>query len=864
MFKTNEIRSKFLDYFASNEHQIIRSSSLVPHNDPTLMFTNSGMVQFKNIFTGAEEAKFKCATSSQKSVRAGGKHNDLDNVGYTARHHTFFEMLGNFSFGAYFKEEAIFYAWNFLTKELMLPKEKLYVTVFHEDEDAANFWKKIASLGDDRIIRIKTTDNFWSMGDTGPCGPCSEIFYDHGESVWGGLPGTKDENGDRYIEIWNLVFMQYEQLENGSRVPLPKPCIDTGMGLERLAAVLQNVHNNYEIDLFKNIIEYTSDTAKILLTEQNITSFRVIADHLRSSAFLIADGVMPSNEGRGYVLRRIMRRAMRHIHQIGSNDILMYKLLNSLISEMGAAYHELSRAEALIKETLYQEENKFRTTLAKGLKLLDDSKVKINKGVLPGNVAFKLYDTYGFPLDLTVDILKNQEITVDLEGFNLEMLKQKEMARAAWKGSGEKVTEQIWFDILDKNGATEFVGYENTICEAIILAKIEAEDNDIIITNQTPFYAESGGQLGDIGFIETTDLKQIKVLDTKKFLGKIHAHILEKNSLKIGDIIKLEIDKAHRQDIKRNHSATHLLQYVLRKTLGEHVVQKGSLVAGHHLRFDFAHNKALSMEEMEMIELEVNRLIMANHSTSTILMDLEEASKSGAMALFGEKYDEEVRVIRMGDSVELCGGTHVSNTGDIGLFKVKSEMSIASGVRRIEAVTGEHAIRYIQEKNSQLSRLAEMLKVGTKEIAGKIEAMNQERKKLEKKLKDLKQKMISGDSSAEKIEQIGKIKLIFRIAEDISPQDLRDYVDNKRNDPNSIIFAASVFDGKTSLIVAVGKNSQAFFIATELARNACVKAGGAGGGGRNDIAQAGGFNFNNINLAEDYIRDEITNICKKK
>ena len=855
MFKTNDIRSEFLNFFAQNKHELVRASSLIPHNDPTLMFTNSGMVQFKNVFTGVEERPYRRATSSQKSVRAGGKHNDLDNVGYTARHHTFFEMLGNFSFGDYFKEEAIYYAWTFLTKNLSLPKDKLYVTVYHEDEDAVNYWKKIASIGDDRIIRIKTSDNFWSMGDTGPCGPCSEIFYDHGDAIWGGLPGTKDENGDRYIEIWNLVFMQYEQLEGGSRIPLPKPSIDTGMGLERIAAVMQGVHNNYDIDLFKNIIEATSSISKISVNDKNIASFRVIADHLRSTSFLIADGVMPSNEGRGYVLRRIMRRAMRHIHQIGCDDLLMHKLVGSLASEMGDAYPELIRAEPVIKEMIYQEENKFKDTLSKGLKLLEDATDHLEgKKILSGAVAFNLYDTYGFPLDLTVDILRNQNLEVDLDGFNTEMQKQKEKARAAWKGSGDKQIETKWYEILEKSGATEFVGYENNVCEAIILDIIKSGDEELVITNQTPFYAESGGQSGDKGMIIGADNKPIKILETRKFLGKIHAHLIKDGAFSIGETVKLEIDTQHRQEIRRNHSATHLLHHVLRKLLGEHVVQKGSLVANDYFRFDFSHQKSLSAEEFTTIELEVNKLITENNPVNITLMNIDDATKSGAMALFGEKYDEEVRVIKMGRSIELCGGTHVASTGDIGCFRIISEGSIASGIRRIEAVTGEFAIKYSQGQKVILNSVSELLKAPEKEIITKIEQTIADRKKLEKELKILKQKLIEGETTGTDIQEIGEYSLLVKIDENLAPQELRSFVDSKRNNPKIVIFAASSFEGKTSLIIGLGKEAGSKLNAADLVKEACVKAGGAGGGGRADVAQAGGFDFSKINDALEYIK----------
>jgi len=862
MLKVNDIRREYLNYFAQNEHEVVRSSSLVPHNDPTLMFTNSGMVQFKNVFTGIEERPYRRATSSQKSVRAGGKHNDLDNVGYTARHHTFFEMLGNFSFGNYFKEEAIFFAWHFLTKNLSLPKDKLYVTVFHEDEEAASLWKKIAAIGNDRIIRIKTSDNFWSMGDTGPCGPCSEIFYDHGESIWGGLPGTKDENGDRFIEIWNLVFMQFEQREDGTRVGLPKPSIDTGMGLERIAAVMQGKHNNYDIDLFKAIMESTSDLASIEINDKNIASFRVIADHLRSTSFLIADGVMPSNEGRGYVLRRIMRRAMRHINQIGYSDVLMHKLVSSLINEMGVAYPELTRAEPVIKETIYQEENKFKTTLSKGLKLLEDATENLSENnSLSGAVAFNLYDTYGFPLDLTIDILRNKNLQVDVDGFDVEMQKQKEKARAAWKGSGDKQIDTKWYEILDKHGATEFVGYENNICEAIVLEVIQNGDESLVITNQTPFYAESGGQIGDRGKISVAGGEESVIVETRKYLGKIHAHIVKSGVIKVGDVVTLTIDLKYRQDIKSNHSATHILHHVLRRNFGNHIMQKGSLVSNEYLRFDFSHPKALTKHELIELELEINQLIMANNSVNITLMNIDEAMDSGAMALFGEKYDEEVRVIKMGDSVELCGGTHVTRTGDIGSFRIKAESSVASGVRRIEAITGQHAIIYAQSQTSIIEAASELLRTPEKELITKIEQSIADRKKYEKEIKDLKQQLLQGASrGSDASEEIAGFELLVRIDESLPPQEIREYVDSKRNKPKAVVFAAGNFEGKTTLVIGLGKEVALKLSAADLVKEACLKAGGQGGGGRADIAQAGGYDFARISEALGFIKDKLNNV----
>ncbi len=842
MFSVNHIRSTFLNYFSKNGHTIVPSSPLVPQNDPTLMFTNSGMVQFKNLFTGEEKRPYTRATSAQKSVRAGGKHNDLDNVGYTARHHTFFEMLGNFSFGDYFKEDAINFAWNCLTKDFALPKEKLYVTVYYDDEEAINLWKKIAGLNEDRIIKISTSDNFWSMGDTGPCGPCSEIFYDHGEGIFGGLPGTEHEDGDRYIEIWNLVFMQFEQLANGEKIKLPKPSIDTGMGLERIAAVLQNLHNNYEIDLFQNIIDYTSEIVKVKPKDKALISYRVIADHLRSSAFLLADGVMPSNEGRGYVLRRIMRRAMRHAHQLGCKDPLMYQLIPSLIEEMGQAYPELVRAEKLINDVLLQEEVKFKQTLDKGLRLLDDELVKNKEAkTLKGDVAFKLYDTYGFPLDLTQDILKSKQIEVDIDGFNSCMEEQKKRARAAWAGSGEQATSEIWFDIYQKYGATEFVGYESNEAQAIILEIIDnGKEGQIIVTNQTPFYAESGGQMGDVGTISNT--KAFNILETKKFLGKIHAHYVAQCDLKVGETVTLKIDVSHRDNLRIHHSATHLLHYALRKILGEHLTQKGSLVAFDRLRFDFSHNKALSEQEIKEVENLVNKMIRNNSCSTTKLMSIEEAMESGAMALFGEKYEEQVRVISMADSIELCGGTHVRNTGDIGLIKIISESAIASGVRRIEAVCGQFAIDYYNDIESKLNNLAVILKCPKTDLSEKLNSLVKDKKILEDELTKLKLKSLINESNSIKI---GNLNFIESFQADIEVKDLRNFVDYLRQSKSSaVIIAGSNYGGKTSLILGLTSDLVEKFDAAKIIMDANQIGGGQGGGGRKELAQAGGFDYN--------------------
>ena len=855
MFTVNQIRSVFLDYFHKNNHTIIPSSSLVPHNDPTLMFTNSGMVQFKNVFTGEEKRPYTRASTSQKSVRAGGKHNDLENVGFTARHHTFFEMLGNFSFGDYFKEDAINFAWQCLTKDFALPKDKLYITVYHTDDEAANLWKKIANLKDDRIIRITTNDNFWSMGDTGPCGPCSEIFYDHGDKIWGGLPGTEHQDGDRYIEIWNLVFMQYEQLASGERRNLPRPSIDTGMGLERIAAVLQNFHNNYEIDLFANLINAASDIARVKPEGKNLTSYRVLADHLRSSAFLIADGVMPSNEGRGYVLRRIMRRAMRHVHQLGYKEPLMHQLLTSLTTEMGQAYPELIRAQSLIKDVLLQEEIRFKHTLDKGLKLLDEELVHLSKGQdLKGDVAFKLYDTYGFPLDLTQDILKSKEIKVDVSGFDSCMQEQKARARAAWAGSGQQATAEIWFDLYQKHGATEFLGYDNVQAEAVVLAVINEKDKQLVITNQTPFYGESGGQMGDVGKIN-----DCKIIDTKKFLGKIHAHYVENGQFKEGDTVALKIDLEYRNNLRNHHSATHLLHLALREILGDHLTQKGSLVAFDHLRFDFSHNKALSLEEISQVEDLVNKMIRANSQAYTQLMSTEEAMASGAMALFGEKYDEEVRVVSMGTSTELCGGTHVKRTGDIGLIKIISESAIAAGIRRIEAVCGKFACNYMNLQEQKLNELSGILKTPKAEIIEKVSSLIRDKKSLDDELTEAKKKLLLLDPNM-KISKLAKVTLIEKFIEGVDVKDLRNFVEHMRQEKaDSIIVAGSILNGKTSLIIGVHKNLVAEFDAAELTRKANEVASGQGGGGRRELAQAGGFDFSKVGEISEYIRGAVSN-----
>jgi len=845
MFTANQIRSNFLDYFKNNDHSIVPSSPLVPHNDPSLMFVNSGMVQFKNVFTGDETLPFTRAVSAQKCVRAGGKHNDLENVGFTARHHTFFEMLGNFSFGDYFKEDAIKFSWDCLTKEFELDKSKLYITAFHTDEESIKIWKKISGFGDDRIIKINTSDNFWSMGDTGPCGPCSEIFYDHGDKIWGGLPGTADQEGDRYIEIWNLVFMQYEQMLDGTRKNLPKQSIDTGMGLERIASVLQNVHNNYDIDLFKNLINSASEIIRVKPEGKNLTSYRVIVDHLRSSSFLIADGVMPSNEGRGYVLRRIMRRAMRHVHHLGYKEPLMHQMLQPLINEMGQAYPELVRAQSLIRDVLLQEEIRFKQTLEKGLRLLDEELVGLGKGSsLKGETAFKLYDTYGFPLDLTQDILKSKEIIVDIKEFDKCMQEQKTRARAAWAGSGEQATSEIWFDLYQKHGATDFLGYQNTEAQAVILDVIQEKDGkQIIVTTQTPFYGESGGQMGDIGTLTDSKGNIFEASDTKKFLGKIHGHYVKDSSLKIGDEVTLKIDTEYRDNLRIHHSATHLLHLALRQVLGEHLTQKGSLVAFDRFRFDFSHNKALTREELTKVERLVNEAIRKNNQTNTQLMSTDQAIESGAMALFGEKYDEEVRVVSLGDSIELCGGTHVNHAGDIGLIKIISESAIAAGVRRIEAVCGAFACDYMSAQEKQLLEISSILKSPKADVIDKVSSLVKDKKQLEDEIAELKKKLLILDPNL-KTSQIGKVTLIEKFAEGFEVKDLRNFVDHlRKTKPNSVIIAGSKVGGKTSLIIGVSPDLLSEVSAGNLIREANESAGGQGGGGKPELAQAGGFDF---------------------
>ncbi len=867
MSGVNEIRSTFLDYFKKNGHEIVPSSPLVPRNDPTLMFTNAGMVQFKNVFTGLEQRPYKTASTAQKCVRAGGKHNDLDNVGYTARHHTFFEMLGNFSFGDYFKEQAIEHAWTLITKEFGIDAKRLLVTVYHTDDEAFNLWKKIAGLSDDRIIRIATSDNFWAMGDTGPCGPCSEIFYDHGDHIWGGPPGSPDEDGDRFIEIWNLVFMQYEQLSKEERVDLPRPSIDTGMGLERVAALLQGKHDNYDIDLFRALIQASEEATGVKAEGEQRASHRVIADHLRSSAFLIADGVLPSAEGRGYVLRRIMRRAMRHAELLGAREPLMWKLLPALIQQMGRAYPELVRAEPLITETLKLEETKFRTTLKRGLSLLSDATTTLNKGdMLDGETAFKLYDTYGFPLDLTQDALRAREISVDLSGFTDAMERQKAEARSHWAGSGDKATETIWFELRDKHGATEFLGYDTETAEGVVQAIVkdgaavgEAKSGDKvqIVVNQTPFYGESGGQMGDTGII-SSDSAKIEVTDTQK-RGEglfVHTGTVVEGSIKSGDAVALTVDHARRSHIRANHSATHLLHEALREVLGTHVAQKGSLVTPDRLRFDVSHPKPMSQEELKVVEDMANEIILQNSPVTTRLMSVDDARAEGAMALFGEKYGDEVRVVAMGKglhgakagkpySIELCGGTHVSATGDIGLVRILGDSAVSSGVRRLEAVTGEAARAYLSEQDERVKALAGALKVQPGEVLSRVEALMDERRKLEKELADAKRKLAMGGGqggSEEAVREVAGVKFLGKAISGVDPKDLKGLADDgKASIGSGVVTLIGVSDdGKASAVVAVTPDLVGRFSAVDLVRVASAALGGKGGGGRPDMAQAGG------------------------
>lgn len=861
MTSTNDIRRSFLDYFGANGHTIVPSAPLVPHNDPTLMFVNAGMVPFKNVFTGLETRPYKTATSSQKSVRAGGKHNDLDNVGYTARHHTFFEMLGNFSFGDYFKEQAITHAWTLLTKEWGLPADRLTATVYHTDDEAFDLWKKIAGLPEERIIRIPTKDNFWAMGDSGPCGPCSEIFYDHGDHIWGGPPGSPEEDGDRFVEIWNLVFMQYEQEANEIVSELPKPSIDTGMGLERIAAVMQGVSDNYDTDTFRALIAESGALSKTATDGAHKASHRVIADHLRSTSFLIADGVLPANEGRGYVLRRIMRRAMRHAHIIGAKEPLMYRLVSSLVSEMGGAYPELVRAQPLIEETLLREETRFRKTLENGLKLLDDATGDLAEGgTLPGETAFKLYDTYGFPYDLTEDALRSRGLTVDRAGFDAAMAEQKAAARAAWKGSGEKASDEIWFDIAEEVGNTEFVGYASTEGEGEVLAIVRdgvrveravAGEEVILITNQTPFYGESGGQMGDAGTISNGALTA-RVSDTSKPLGRLHAHkaLIEKGGVAVRDTVHLSVDVERRDRIRANHSATHLLHAALRHQLGAHVTQKGSLVAADRLRFDFSHPEALTHAQIAAIEADVNAQVRHNEEVTTRLMTPDDAIGAGAMALFGEKYGDEVRVLSMGRgddrhySVELCGGTHVRATGDIALFKIVSESAVSSGIRRIEALTGEAARLWLTERDDKLRQTAAALKTSPEEVPARIAALVETSRKLERELAEAKKALALGGGAAAQAagpEKVGTIDFLGQVIDGLDPKELRGIVDqNKAKLGSGVSAVLALMDGRATIAVGVTDDLKGQVSAVDLVRAGVEALGGKGGGGRPDMAQGGG------------------------
>jgi alanyl-tRNA synthetase len=865
MSGVNEIRSSFLDYFARNGHEIVPSSPLVPRNDPTLMFTNAGMVQFKNVFTGLEKRPYARATTAQKCVRAGGKHNDLDNVGYTARHHTFFEMLGNFSFGDYFKDRAIELAWNLVTREFGLPVDRLMVTVFVDDDQAFDLWKKIAGLPESRIVRIAGSDNFWQMGDLGPCGPSSEIFYDHGPHIAGGPPGSPEADGDRFIEIWNLVFMQFEQLAGGQRIDLPRPSIDTGMGLERIAAVLQGTHDNYKIDLFGAIISHVADLTGVDAEGARGVSHRVIADHLRASAFLIADGVLPSNEGRGYVLRRIMRRAMRHAQLLGAEEPVMWRLVPTLVREMGQAYPELIRAEALIAETLKLEETRFRKTLERGLAILDEESRDLRQGDrLKGETAFTLYDTYGFPLDLTQDALKPRGIAVDTDGFNTAMERQREKARASWAGSGDAATEAIWFGLREKVGATEFLGYETERAEGVVAAlekdgkevpTLKAGENGSVILNQTPFYGESGGQVGDTGLM-LGDGVRVRVVDTQKKAGDVYVHAVavEEGKLVVGTALTLEVDHSRRSAIRQNHSATHILHEALRQVLGDHVAQKGSLVAPDRLRFDFSHPKPMTVQEIERVEDIANEVVVQNTPVTTRLMAVDDAIASGARALFGEKYGDEVRVVAMGEgggntmgwSVELCGGTHVKRTGDIGLIFGLSDSGVAAGVRRIEALTGATARRYAQHVGELARAASAELKVPLEDMPARLAQVLDERRRLERELSEARKKLAMGGSarseSTDGVRLVGDVKLMARVVEGIEVKDLKSLADEGKKQLGSGVVAlvATTGDGKASIVVGVTPDLITRISAVDLVRRASEVLGGKGGGGKPDMAQAGG------------------------
>ncbi len=876
MQSTNDVRAKFLSYFGSQGHAVVESSPLVPRNDPTLLFASAGMVQFKNLFTGTEKRDYVRATTAQKCLRAGGKHNDLENVGYTARHHTFFEMLGNFSFGDYFKERAIELAWNTITRELGLDAKRLIVTVYHTDDEAHGLWKKIAGLSDDRIIRIATSDNFWSAGDTGPCGPCSEIFFDHGDKVWGGPPGSADQDGDRFIEIWNLVFMQFEQQADGTRLPLPRPSIDTGMGLERLTAVLQGKHDNYDIDLMRALIEASAQAANSDPDGAHKISHRVIADHLRASCFLMADGVLPSNEGRGYVLRRIMRRAMRHAHMIGCRDPHLWRLVPALQKQMGEHYPELNRAGTLMTETLKLEETRFKAMLERGLKLLEDETNRLGEGqALAGEVAFTLYDTFGFPLDLTQDVLRGQGRTVDTLGFEASMQAQRAKARAAWSGSGEAATDKLWFELRDNHGATDFLGYATEAAEAQVLAIIvdgvpvqsAAQGTSVaVIVNQTPFYAESGGQQGDQGEIKTLAGGYMRVSDTQKRVGTLWVHLgtVEAGSLSVGDGVTLTVDARRRDHLRANHSATHLLHEALRRRLGDHVTQKGSLVAAERLRFDVSHPKPLSAEEVRDVEREVNARIRLNTDVNTLLMTPDDAVAEGALALFGEKYGDEVRVVTMGGdsvrfSVELCGGIHVRRTGDIGAFKIIGESAVAAGVRRIEAITGQAVLDHLAQQEATLAAAAGTLKTTATELPARVLALVEERRRLERELLEARKALASGGSAgASAAETVAGVSFIARRADGVPARELKGMVDQLKQDmTDGVVVVAAADEGKVSLVIGVTEALSKRLSAVDLVRVGAEALGGKGGGGRPDMAQAGGADAALIEAAFAAVRHHL-------
>lgn len=882
MKTVNDIRSEFIKFFVSKGHEHVPSAPLIPQNDPTLMFVNSGMVPFKNLFTGAEKRSYTRATSAQKSVRAGGKHNDLDNVGYTARHHTFFEMLGNFSFGDYFKEEAIFNAWELVSKVYGMPKDKLLVTVHTSDEEAADLWKKIAGFSDDKIIRIPTNDNFWMMGDTGPCGPCSEIFYDQGDKLAGGPPGSADQDGDRFLEFWNLVFMQYEQFNDGrERILLPKPSIDTGMGLERMSALMQGKTSNYDIDLLRTIIEHSADLTGVSPDGAQAPSHRVIADHLRCASFLLADGVMPSNEGRGYVLRRIMRRGMRHAHLLGAQEPLMYKLFPTLMSMMGEAYPELIRAQSLIVETLKNEETRFKKTLDRGLKMLDDETENLSAGQkLSGDTAFKLYDTYGFPVDLTADALRTKGLEVDMAGFDAAMEQQKATARKSWAGSGDTGTSTLWFEILDKVGATEFLGYASTSAEGKILAIIKDGkevsalkngEEGFIIVNQSPFYAESGGQVGDSGVMMTSNGDSFTVTDTKKQIGKIWAHFgkVTKGVMNKDEGVELRVDTKRRAAIQSNHSVTHLLHEALRLTLGDHIAQKGSLQDDTRTRFDVSQPNPITADDLRKIEEQVNDQIRSNTEVITRVLPLEEAMESGARALFGEKYDDEVRVVSMGTpraagsnipySVELCGGTHVKRTGEIGIFKIISEGAVSAGIRRIEALTGENALKYFEEQEARVNDIAATLKAAPSDIAARVKTLVDDKKKLEQEISNLRRQLATGGGGAnDDIKDIGGVKFLAKVLPDFPAKDLKPMADDmtKKLGSGVVVLIATEAD-KASIVVAVTKDLTSRLSAVDLVKVGAAALGGSGGGGRPDMAQAGGPNAGAANDALSQIEEKV-------